>query len=168
MTGWTSFEARFGKLFRILTFAAFLPALPMLLAHGFLSKHLFPAIGLIPQSLSLLAGIMLLRYKLKSATSSIESSLEAGQTDGVATDPTTSATGNAAPLQDQDEEDDHHHHDTSTVHGKMTHPFVVFFFDIILAASIMVVLVFTWKSSSTSAGLSMLAAYATIPLMLSL
>lgn len=112
---------------------------------------------------------MLLRYKLKSTTSIIESSLEGGQTDGVATDPTTitPATGDAA-LQDQDEDEDEGHHDASTVHGKMTHPFAVYFYDIILAASIMVVLVYTWKSSSTSAGLSMLAAYATIPLMLTL
>lgn len=164
-SGWSSFEARFGKLFRILTFAAFIPALPMLLAHGFLSKHLFPAIGLIPQSLSLIAGIMLLRYKLKSAAVPSLESLEGGQTDGVASDARQQPVDTANVGED---DDDDHYRDTSTVHGKMTHPFVVFFFDIILAASIMVVLVFTWKSSSASAGLSMLAAYATIPLLLSL
>ncbi|KAJ3472620.1 hypothetical protein NLG97_g10842 [Lecanicillium saksenae] len=50
---------------------------------------------------------------------------------------------------------------------KLTHPFLIFAFDIAVATGIMVVLVYTWRSSSKSAALSMLAAYATIPLMLS-
>ncbi|KAH8717195.1 hypothetical protein HC256_001896 [Beauveria bassiana] len=58
-------------------------------------------------------------------------------------------------------------HELDSVGEKLTHPFLVFAFDIAIATGIMVVLVYTWRSSSNSAALSMLAAYATIPLILS-
>lgn len=152
MTGtasWASLEARYGKLFRTLTWVAFIPALPMLLAHGFMSKNAVPVAGLIPQSLSTVAGIWLLRRQSKSRAAQdadggggIMGSVENAVEDGI--------------------------HELDTVGEKLTHPFLVFAFDIAIATGIMVVLVYTWKSSSKSAALSMLAAYATIPLILSL
>lgn len=45
------------------------------------------------------------------------------------------------------------------------HPVAVFFFDLGTAAACMVVLVFTWVTKEGTPGLSMLAAYATIPLL---
>ncbi|KAI8719303.1 hypothetical protein NCS52_00710900 [Fusarium sp. LHS14.1] len=48
---------------------------------------------------------------------------------------------------------------------KLSHPVLVFVCDVILSAAFMVVLVFTWISKGDSASLSMLAAYATIPLL---
>ncbi|KAM3436048.1 hypothetical protein MY4824_004526 [Beauveria thailandica] len=149
-SSWTSLEARYGKLFRTLTWVAFIPALPMLLAHGLMSKRAFPVTGLVPQSLSTVAGIWLLRRQSKTSRqeptgrdddgdmmSSVEDAVESGM------------------------------HEIDSVGEKLTHPFLVFAFDIAIAAGIMVVLVYTWRSSSNSAALSMLAAYATIPLILS-
>ncbi|KAF5013608.1 hypothetical protein FDECE_413 [Fusarium decemcellulare] len=48
---------------------------------------------------------------------------------------------------------------------KLSHPVLVFVLDVILAAAFMVVLVFTWIGKGRSASLSMLAAYATMPLL---
>ncbi len=152
MTGtgsWASLEARYGKLFRTLTSVAFIPALPMLLAHGFMSKNAVPVAGLIPQSLSTVAGIWLLRRKSSKP--------------GVAQD--ADEGGIMGSVEDAVEDG---MHEVDSLGEKLTHPFLVFAFDIAIAAGIMVVLVYTWKSSSTSAALSMLAAYATIPLILSL
>ncbi|EGX89905.1 hypothetical protein CCM_08158 [Cordyceps militaris CM01] len=153
MTGansWASLEARYGKLFRTLTWVAFIPAVPMLLAHGFMSKNAVPVAGLVPQSLSTVAGIWLLRRKSKAP----------GETggEGGGGDRLMSSVEHA--VEDGLEEVD-------SLSEKLSHPFLVFAFDIAIAAGIMVVLVYTWKSSSTSAALSMLAAYATIPLILS-
>jgi peptidoglycan/LPS O-acetylase OafA/YrhL len=52
----------------------------------------------------------------------------------------------------------------------LAHPAAIFGADIVLATSLMIVLVFTWIESpmSGNAGLSMLASYATIPLLVSL
>ncbi|XWW99766.1 hypothetical protein V2A60_007778 [Cordyceps javanica] len=145
---WASLEARYGKLFRTLTWVAFIPALPMLLAHGFMSKNAVPVAGLIPQSLSTVAGIWLLRRRSKSRRDAdveddtgIMGSVEGAVEEGI--------------------------HEIDSMGETLTHPFLVFAFDLAIAAGIMVVLVYTWRSSSNSAALSMLAAYATIPLMLS-
>lgn len=51
---------------------------------------------------------------------------------------------------------------------KLSHPVVAFAFDVVLAAACMIVLVFTWISNDQLASLSMLAAYATIPLLVNL
>ncbi|KAF4500007.1 nucleosomal binding [Fusarium agapanthi] len=48
---------------------------------------------------------------------------------------------------------------------KLSHPVMAFGFDVVLAAACMIVLVFTWISNGQLASLSMLAAYATIPLL---
>ncbi|KAM5355533.1 hypothetical protein ACJ41O_002179 [Fusarium nematophilum] len=48
---------------------------------------------------------------------------------------------------------------------RLSHPVLVFVCDVILATALMVVLVFTWIGKGHSASLSMLAAYATIPLL---
>ncbi|OAA73848.1 hypothetical protein ISF_00749 [Cordyceps fumosorosea ARSEF 2679] len=152
MTGansWASLEARYGKLFRTLTWIAFIPALPMLLAHGFMSKHLVPVAGLIPQSLSTVAGIWLLRRKSK----------ERSDADG--------EDGRGGIMDAVEGAVEEGIHEVDSLSETLTHPFLVFAFDIAIATAIMVVLVYTWRSSSNSAALSMLAAYATIPLMLS-
>lgn len=155
-SGWASLEARYGKLFRTLTWVAFIPALPMLLAHGFMSKSAVPVAGLIPQSLSTVAGIWLLRRKSKAKTDGADDGEEGngGHSGGIM------GTVEGA-LEDGMEEVD-------SFGDKLTHPFLVFAFDIAIATGIMIVLVYTWRSSSKSAALSMLAAYATIPLMMSL
>ncbi|KAF4975237.1 hypothetical protein FZEAL_7944 [Fusarium zealandicum] len=50
--------------------------------------------------------------------------------------------------------------------ARLSNPVLVFVCDAILAAAFMVVLVFTWIAKSYSPSLSMLAAYATIPLLI--
>lgn len=153
-SGWASLEARYGRLFRTITWVAFIPALPMLLAHAILSRNAVPAVGLIPQFLSTGAGIMLLRRKPKAGGDDADGE-ETGHASGGIMGGVEGAVEEG--IQEVDSFGD-----------KLTHPFVVFAFDIAIATGIMVVLVYTWKSSSKSAALSMLAAYATIPLMMSL
>lgn len=52
--------------------------------------------------------------------------------------------------------------------GRSPNPLAIFFFDVVTAAALMVVLVFTWITKEGTPGLSMLAAYATIPLLFNL
>ncbi|KAJ2981608.1 hypothetical protein NQ176_g1928 [Zarea fungicola] len=125
----------------------------MLITHGVLSRDAVPAVGLVPLAISTVAGITLLRHKNK---------LQAQSADGQEGSAAGAAGGHneIGAVESVIAELD-------PVGDRITHPLAVFAFDIAIAASIMVVLVYTWKSSSTSASLSMLAAYATIPLMLS-
>lgn len=58
--------------------------------------------------------------------------------------------------------------DTGALDGKAPHPVAIFIYDVLMAAALMVVLVFTWITKEGTPGLSMLAAYATIPLLFNL
>ncbi|KAM0475125.1 hypothetical protein ACHAPX_007259 [Trichoderma viride] len=58
-------------------------------------------------------------------------------------------------------------HGGFSIRAVLTHPIVVFLHDVILAAALMIVLVFTWIHHGRSASLSMLAAYATLPILTS-
>ncbi|KAH6990703.1 hypothetical protein BGZ61DRAFT_528228 [Ilyonectria robusta] len=109
---------------RIVTIATFLPAVPLCIAHGVLSNHPVPAVGLVPLAFSASGAVFLLR---RGATA--------------------------------------HDDDDKSLAAKLSHPVLVFACDVILAAALMVVLVFTWIAPGGSASLSMLAAYATIPLL---
>ncbi|KAH7156206.1 hypothetical protein EDB81DRAFT_756705 [Dactylonectria macrodidyma] len=111
---------------RIVTIATFFPAVPLCIAHGVLSNHPVPAVGLVPLAFSASGAIFLLRR------------------------------GTTAH-----EDDD----DGTSLAAKLSHPVLVFACDVVLAAALMVVLVFTWIAPGGSASLSMLAAYATIPLL---
>ncbi|CAH0056697.1 unnamed protein product [Clonostachys solani] len=117
---------------------SYLPAFALLIAHGSLSHRVVPAIGLLPLSFSVASAIF--TYRIRSSK----------------------------PAQ-QDEEADHDE-DATTPRERfriaITHPLTIFALDILLAASLMIVLVFTWTSHTRSASLSMLAAYATIPLLI--
>ncbi|KAF7558773.1 hypothetical protein G7046_g5390 [Stylonectria norvegica] len=55
--------------------------------------------------------------------------------------------------------------DTGATARRLAHPVVVFVYDVLLAVALMVVLVFTWIATGGSPALSMLAAYATMPLL---
>ncbi|KAK7430193.1 hypothetical protein QQZ08_003167 [Neonectria magnoliae] len=108
---------------RIISIATFLPAFPLCIAHGVLSHHPVPAVGLVPLAFSASGAILLLRR-------------------------TSDRDGNGKGLA-----------------ARLSHPVLVFAYDVILAVALMVVLVFTWISPGGSPSLSMLAAYATIPLL---
>ncbi|KPM40593.1 hypothetical protein AK830_g5965 [Neonectria ditissima] len=109
---------------RIVTIATFLPAFPLCIAHGVLSHHPVPAVGLVPLAFSASGAIFLLRRRTADR-----------------------------------------HDDGKGLAAKLSHPVLVFACDVILAAALMVVLVFTWIAPGGSPSLSMLAAYATIPLL---
>ena len=108
---------------RVLITLSFIPAFPLCVAHGVLSHHPVPAVGLVPLAVSATGSVVLIR----STTD------DAGGSD-----------------------------------GKTPRPVPVFFYDLFMAAALMVVLVFTWITREGSPGLSMLAAYATIPLLFNL
>ncbi|KAL6904739.1 hypothetical protein GGI43DRAFT_381142 [Trichoderma evansii] len=55
----------------------------------------------------------------------------------------------------------------SSIRAFLTHPIIVFLHDTILAASLMLVLVMTWIHPNHSVSLSMLSAYATLPILTS-
>ncbi|KAI5462134.1 hypothetical protein BGZ63DRAFT_413573 [Mariannaea sp. PMI_226] len=117
------------KSLRIISILTFIPAFPLCIAHGVLSNHPVPAVGLVPLAFSASGAIFLLRRR----------AVEHGSGD--------------------DEEE------SSRLAAKLSHPVLVFTCDVILAAAMMVVLVFTWIAPGGSPSLSMLAAYATIPLL---
>lgn len=154
------------KGLRIVTIATFVPAFALGIAHGTLSNGPVPAVGLVPLFFSSSFAIFLLsRQRKRSKAKQRQSDIERSEAEA-----TTSHEG-----PHQHGEDDEftsllarsHTHSSSPY---AVHPILVFFADAILAAALMVVLVFTWigTSSSPSAELAMLAAYMTIPLLVNL
>ncbi|CEJ88831.1 hypothetical protein VHEMI04859 [[Torrubiella] hemipterigena] len=142
------FLLRHRGILRLLTFGSFIPALPLGLAHGILSDDAFPAVGLIPMLISAVSGIFLHRHE-KQKQKALQDAEAAGQ------DPEEASRGYIAEGV----------HEIDTLRGKLTHPFTVFVFDTLMSATIMAILVYTWRAGSRSVIFSMLAAYATIPLM---
>jgi hypothetical protein len=124
---------------RIVAVASFVPSFALSVAHGVLSHKAVPAVGLVPQAVSVATSIALLRSTAsgQSAEPDVESIDSAGRS-------------------------------SFSVRAFLTHPITVFVHDAILATALMVVLVFTWTHHGRSASLSMLAAYATLPILTSL
>ncbi|KAH6609366.1 nucleosomal binding [Trichoderma cornu-damae] len=122
---------------RFLAVASFVLSIPLCIAHGVLSQNPVPAVGLVPQAFSAVTSIALLRAARDHGANADVESVESGR------------RGAAA------------------ARALLTHPIVVFVHDVILAAALMVVLVFTWIRHGHSASLSMLAAYATLPILTS-
>ncbi|KAH7321313.1 hypothetical protein B0I35DRAFT_429032 [Stachybotrys elegans] len=128
--------------------ASFLPAFPLCIAGGVLTHRAVPAVGLAPLAASAVSAIVL-PYVGRQA-------------------------------QADEEEDDVHREDDETENQEQPeslfiaiarNPLVTFALDAVLAAALMIVLVFTWKTANepyrhTKGGLYMLAAYATMPLLL--
>jgi hypothetical protein len=102
------------------TIISFIPAFPLCLAHGVVSRQLVPAMGLLPLAGSAILAVFLLRPSSKAS--------------------------------------------------KLAHPAAIFSVDAVLAAGLMVTLAFTWISVGdiAKASDSVLAAYATMPLLLNL
>ncbi|KAK3685336.1 hypothetical protein B0T22DRAFT_482312 [Podospora appendiculata] len=136
---------------RIATIATFLPAFPLCIAHGVLSQNPVPAVGLAPLAVSAGVAIFLL-----SRSSSKQKQRSASDAEAVAAPREAEDAGDDAALAPAHE------------HAPSVHPILVFVVDAILAAALMVVLVFTWirTRNSGDAELAMLASYATIPLLI--
>ncbi|KAK3953951.1 hypothetical protein QBC32DRAFT_208952 [Pseudoneurospora amorphoporcata] len=181
-------------LLRILTAVTFIPSLPLCITHGVLSRNPIPAVGLAPMALSAGYSVLLLTYRRRSkrkqnkrrsighaeedndlesvrngdeaAISSTEPRIEGGAEEpGYAASERSQAELTAAWEEEAE--------------GNKTplyaHTIFIFFVDSILAAGVMVVLVFTWINTQKGrtgitnpvlgGKLAMLAAYATIPLL---
>ncbi|OAQ83221.1 proteinrelated to nucleosome binding protein [Purpureocillium lilacinum] len=146
---------------RILLAGCFIPAFPLCVAHGVLSSSPVPAVGLVPQAVSVVSSLLLLRVR---TAPSRDAEHQAGH--GTLANGERAHDGDDHPHDEEhdDEDDDEPRH---VLRETLSNPIVVFLFDVLLAASYMIVLVFTWISPSRSPSLSMLAAYATIPLLTS-
>lgn len=131
-------NSAFTRSLRMAAVAAFIPSIPLSIIHGVLSRHSVPAAGLAPQAASAALSALLLRLPLDSDAD--------GEDDA---EPELPWSGNV-------------------ILEKLMHPLVVFALDTALAVALMVVLVITWVRHGLSPSMSMLAAYATIPLMTSL
>lgn len=149
MSPYWSFLGKSGGIFRLITFFSFIPALPMCLAHGFFSKRSILGFSLMPMLFSSISGIFFHRHEKKKE-----------------------AQARHASAEDQDSSDENlvqeGTHEVDTMRGKLTHPFFMFAFDIAMCIILLVVLYYTWKWTSSSSTLGMLAAYATIPIIISL
>lgn len=123
---------------RIFVALLFIPAFPLCLVSGILSHHPVPALGLLPQFFSIVAAIIVVGLHRK-------------------------------PTGDDETAEDHHgSRQKYSIRDIITHPVAVFWYDVSLAAGYMIVLVYTWITTNERTGLSMLAAYATMPLLASL
>ncbi|KAI2622417.1 hypothetical protein GGR54DRAFT_598480 [Hypoxylon sp. NC1633] len=153
------------RTFRIVTAATFLPAFPLCVAHGVVSNSPAPAVGLVPLAFSAGAGVFLLSRQ--SARRQPPSELERG--DGDEEGHAQVQEGGSEEMQPPPETLIATPPSQNQTPSR-SHPILVFAVDTILAAALMIVLVFTWidssKGSTNSAETAMLAAYATIPLLI--
>lgn len=159
------------RTLRIVTATTFLPAFPLCLAHGVVSHSPTPAVGLVPLAFSASVGIFLISRQ--SAEKQPISEPERG--DGVEEGQEQEQGDEQVEGQERGQENAERPQVTSdalTPTPTRNHPILVFTVDTVLAAALMVVLVFTWIDSSSgstnSAETAMLAAYATMPLLVNL
>ncbi|KHN96843.1 uncharacterized protein MAM_05399 [Metarhizium album ARSEF 1941] len=124
---------------RIVAALLFVPAFPLCLVHGILKRHPVPALGLLPQFFSVVAAAVILGSHRQSDDQDGEHGLE----------------GTAQPPQ------------RDAFRHVIVHPVAVFCCDVALASGYMIILVLTWITTKGPSGLSMLAAYATMPLLAS-
>ncbi|KAI1414138.1 hypothetical protein F5Y13DRAFT_22498 [Hypoxylon sp. FL1857] len=152
------------RTLRIVTAATFLPAFPLCLAHGVISSSPAPAVGLVPLAFSAGAGVFLLSRH--SARKQQLPETERGDVVEEEEEQEQEPEQGQAQIAPSPQELSDAPRPTAT----RSHPILVFAVDTILAAALMVVLVFTWIDSSSgstnSAESAMLAAYATIPLLI--
>lgn len=149
---------------RLVLVLSYVPSIPLGIAHGVLSHKVVPALGLLPLTASAATAIAAyrLRGKIVELDEERQQRLEEASTNG---DEDAEAEEDGRQLDGDDT-------DTSTSAARfrsaITHPITVFAWDVVLAAATMIVLVFTWTDHGRLSSLSMLAAYATMPLLVNL
>ena len=152
---------------RITTAATFLPAFPLLLAHGVVSSSPAPAVGLVPLAVSASTSIFLLSRAARKQQSAEPE--RGGVQEGYAQE---AQLEQEPGLEQEFAQQPQERPEAPAPTSNRNHPILVFAVDTILAAALMVVLVFTWIDSSSgstnSAESAMLAAYGTIPLLINL
>jgi hypothetical protein len=169
-------------LLRKIALLSFFPALPLCVAHGALSHEIVPALSLIPLFFSAASSLFLLlsarrethgkgNRRLNVGVVAGEDDLEAligGREHGEAVGDEEADDSGRGLEPGSDEGDEEEGVDKKT--SILTHRIVVFVVDVVLAAGLMAVLVFTWLGTGRSqrrprADLAMLAAYSTMPLL---
>ncbi|KAK4235628.1 hypothetical protein C8A03DRAFT_17642 [Achaetomium macrosporum] len=159
---------------------SFLPALPLCITHGALSADAVPAVGLVPLFFSAGVSLFLLirasqsrrrgkgKQRAESGVSDPEGlfgrGTDAGEPESVEEGGPSGLSGIEPDVEERDETEDE-----GEGASVLTHRIFVFVVDAILAAALMVVLVFTWigtgRARDKSPQLAMLAAYSTMPLL---
>ncbi|KAL0466821.1 hypothetical protein QR685DRAFT_580185 [Neurospora intermedia] len=151
-------------LLRILTAITFIPSLPLCITHGVLSQNPIPAVGLAPMALSAGYSVLLLTYRRRSKRK-LNNRRRGAEEPGYAASERSQAEQTPAWEEEAKEKKT----------PLYAHTIFIFLVDSILAAGVMVVLVFTWINTQKGrtgitnpvlgGKLAMLAAYATIPLL---
>ncbi|KAK4041277.1 hypothetical protein C8A01DRAFT_14926 [Parachaetomium inaequale] len=161
-------------LLRKATILSFLPALPLCITHGALSNDVVPALGLIPLFFSAGVSLFLLVRSRRDGGKGKGMSERGGRADleGLRRVATAAGVeqeeeeGQGIGPDDDDDDDEDEERDGGSV---LTHRISVFVVDVVLAAGLMVVLVFTWirtgQEGERRPELAMLAAYGTVPLL---
>ncbi|KAK8104577.1 uncharacterized protein PG998_011610 [Apiospora kogelbergensis] len=157
---------------RVVTIATFLPAFALCIAHGVRSGRPVPAVGLVPLAFSSGSSVFLLVRQRRDIQRSRKNKHRARQAYHNDNDGVVEARPLTQPQQETEDGEGHqqqqHHRQEDDDDAASTHPrrpVLTFLADVVLAAALMVVLVFTWIQTGGSAELAMLAAYATIPLL---
>lgn len=126
---------------RVALVASFLVAFPLCIAHGVKSNSPVPAVGLVPLGTSAAAALFFLLYRPRRSEDE--------------------GAGESADRAAEETED-------NELSLEARRPILVFLLDAAHAVALIVVLVFTWIHPRKTPALSMLAAYATIPLLVAL
>jgi hypothetical protein len=152
---------------RIVAVASFVPAFPLLLAHGIMSHSAVPAVGLIPMAFSSSASLFIFVRQNKKKESGSEEEEGAAAAPLVATGESEgeeSATAAAAAAVAEQS-----HQEPSSSPAFSEHSALIFAVDVVLAAALMTVLAFSWMKAEYFDGRSAtLAAYGTLPLLANL
>lgn len=177
---------------RTITILNFIPAFPLCIAHGVLSNHPFPAVGLVALFLSAVFGVLILpnpcnprqhhqsqehdhggseRGLLTPDLEEQASGSGSGSDEGAVSAAET--LGESSALLGGERSRRRAKRNRSRTSDETG--FLVFLLDLALAVALVVILVLTWVHTATGAkdpefngALGMLAAYATIPLLVNL
>lgn len=148
--------------FRLVTVTALVPAFPLLLAHGIVSGEPVPVVGLVPLAISAGSSALLVRASLHGQDDDEGGDEEDGHEAHCRRPSSNQDDGEASDTRPQ--------RWVAAALRRPPHPIALFLADAMLAAAFMAVLVLTWTTHHRSRrqDLSMLAAYATIPLLVCL
>lgn len=160
------------KALRAVTIATLIPAFPLCIVHGALSNRPVPAVGLVPLFFSAGTSLFLLARHAKHQREQTASGRPAGADGGEDGESEPEREQEREQEQERDRDRDREHEGASAPPDDDAKgwPILVFFWDLVLAAALMTVLTFTWLCTryEGDASLSMLAAYATLPLLVNL
>jgi len=140
------------RIARGILVANFIPGFVLCTVHGAITRNEVPAVGTVPLFFS--SGLGLYLFASGRLRSHAQKRPLLGRPDDI---------GDAQIGPDSDEEE---------LSSPVVHPFWIFLADAILAAALMIVLVFTWievpRRWGGGTGGAMLAAYGTVPLLVNL